>query len=58
MAVYRIVVEGWDKEKAIEEMREGPFGFHEIWKGLPKFIRELDVEELREELELGAGKGG
>ena len=47
VAVYRIVIEGWDAEKAIDEMRNGPFGFHEIWTGLPKFIDELDVEYLR-----------
>jgi len=47
VAVYRIVVEGWDTEKAIDEMRNGPFGFHEIFSGLPKFIEELDVEKLR-----------
>ncbi|MEN8126422.1 MAG: dual specificity protein phosphatase family protein [Planctomycetota bacterium] len=49
VAIYRIVVEGWDKEKALEEMKNGPFGFHEMFKGLPKFIEELDVEKLREE---------
>jgi protein tyrosine/serine phosphatase len=53
VAVYRIVVEGWDKERALAEMTEGPFGFHSVWRGLPKFVRELDVEKLREELELG-----
>ena len=46
------------KEKALEEMTDGPFGFHSVWRGLPKFIRELDVEKLREELELGSRGGG
>ena len=49
VAVYRIVVEGWDKEKAIDEMRNGPFGFHEIWTGLPEFLKELDIEGLQKE---------
>ena len=49
VAVYRIVVEGWDRKKAIDEMCNGPFGFHEIFSGLPKFIEELDVEKLRRE---------
>ena len=48
VAVYRIVVEGWDKEKAIDEMQNGPFGFHEIFSGLPKFIEKLDTEALQE----------
>lgn len=49
VAVYRIVIEGWDNEKAIEEMRKGPFGFHEIWTGLPDFLKELDTEALKNE---------
>lgn len=50
VAVYRIVVEEWTKEKALEEMTKGPFGFHSVWQGLPKFIRNLDVEKLRKEI--------
>lgn len=49
VAVYRIVIEGWDGEKAIDEMRNGPFGFHEIWTGLPDFLKELDTEALKKE---------
>ncbi len=50
IAAYRLVADGWTKEKAIEEMTQGPFGFHEIWRGLPKFIRALDVEKLQKQL--------
>jgi tyrosine-protein phosphatase SIW14 len=48
-AVYRIVVQGWSKDKAIEEMTEGGFGFHKIWGNLPDYIRDLDVEKLRQQ---------
>ncbi len=50
IAAYRLVADGWTKEKAIQEMTEGPFGFHKIWRGLPKFIRKLDVEKLQKQL--------
>ena len=49
VAVYRIVIEGWENEKAINEMRKGPFGFHKVFKGLPEFLEKLDVEGLRRE---------
>jgi hypothetical protein len=29
--------------------REGGFGFHEVWKGIPVFLRELDVERMKRE---------
>ena len=49
VATYRIVCQGWTKEDAIDEMRNGGFNFHEVWKGLPKFLREMDVEKLRKD---------
>ncbi len=50
IAIYRIVVEGWTKEQAKEEMVQGNFGFHPIWKNLLHFIDDLDVEALKADL--------
>jgi protein tyrosine/serine phosphatase len=49
-AIYRIVVQGWTKQDAIEEMTKGGFNFHEIWTNLPDWIQEIDVEALRKEV--------
>lgn len=49
-AMYRIVVQGWTKEEAIREMREGGFGFHEVWRNLPDWIDDVDVNALRREI--------
>jgi len=46
-AVYRIAVQGWSKEEAIEEMTQGGFGHHPIWKNLPRFIRKLDIDQIK-----------
>lgn len=48
-AVYRIAVQGWSKEEAIREMRDGSFGFHGIWQNLVAWIKSLDLETLRKE---------
>ena len=48
-AMYRAAVQGWTKEEAIREMTEGGFGFHEVWKNLPKWIEELEIESIRKE---------
>jgi len=53
VAIYRIICQGWTKVDAIDEMRNGGFNFHAIWKGLPKFVREMDVEKLRREADIG-----
>ena len=46
-AVYRVAVQGWSKDEAIEEMTKGGFGHHPIWKNLPQFIRELDIDQVK-----------
>jgi protein tyrosine phosphatase (PTP) superfamily phosphohydrolase (DUF442 family) len=46
-AAYRVVVDGWTKQQAIDEMTHGGFGFHPIWSNLPKFIENLNVENIR-----------
>jgi len=51
IAIYRIVFEDWDTEKAIKEMTEGPFGYHSIWTHLPPYIRSLDIEKYKKMIE-------
>jgi protein tyrosine/serine phosphatase len=48
-AIYRITVQGWYKDEAIEEMTKGNFGFHEIWANLVDYIRELDIEKIKQQ---------
>jgi len=51
-AIYRIAVEGWSKNEAIEEMTNGGFGFHSIWKDLVEYIHNLDVDKIRHAADL------
>jgi len=47
IAIYRMVVQGWAKDAAIQEMTKGKFGYHVVWKNLIRYLKELDVESLR-----------
>jgi protein tyrosine/serine phosphatase len=47
-ALYRIAIQGWTKEDAIKEMREGGYGFHEeYFQNLLKYLRNLDIEKIK-----------
>ncbi len=46
-AVYRVVVEGWTKENAIKEMKEGGYGFHQAFFNLERYIQKLDIASIR-----------
>lgn len=54
-ATYRIFVQGWTREQAIAEMREGGFGFYGGWQNLVDYIRELDVERIRDRVSANPG---
>jgi protein tyrosine phosphatase (PTP) superfamily phosphohydrolase (DUF442 family) len=49
-AVYRVFVQGWTKEEAIREMRDGGYGFHSAFQNLLRFLEDLDVESVRERI--------
>ena len=47
-AVYRIAVQGWTKEKALEEMIEGGFGFHGTRDGnVVQWINRLNIDKIK-----------
>jgi protein tyrosine/serine phosphatase len=48
IAAYRVVVEGWSKEEAIDELQNGDFGYHgTVYPNIVKLIEGLDVKNLR-----------
>lgn len=50
VAMYRIVEQGWTKDKAINEMKNGPYGFHSIWVHIDDFIMEADIDAIKRAL--------
>ncbi len=52
IASYRIVVHGWNKDGAIDEMINGGYGFHSIYDNIAPLIKSLDVEKIRKELDI------
>ncbi len=47
-AVYRVAVQGWTKEKALDEMVEGGFGFHGTRDGsVVQWINGLDIDKIK-----------
>ncbi len=47
-AMYRIVFQGWPKEDAIDELMHGGYGYHAMYKNIPEFIRQADIEQVKQ----------
>lgn len=46
-AAYRVIVQGWTKAEALQEMTEGPFGYNPRWQRVVQFICDMEVERIR-----------
>lgn len=57
VAVYRIVIQGWSKDEAIDEMTQGGFAFYAGWQNLTRYIRVLDIDALKRRAGLGRQNG-
>lgn len=49
-ALYRMVVQGWTKEAARQEMLRGGFGYHTMWRNIPKYLAGVDAAAITREL--------
>ena len=53
-AMYRIVYQGWSKEQALAEMREGGFGGRERFADAERYVRQVDLGRFQTALASGA----
>lgn len=56
IAMYRIVFQGVSKEEAIEEMKNGGFGFHRIYTNIVRTIRKADVAQIKQKIKEAEGE--
>jgi len=54
VALYRVVVQGWTKEKAVEEMNRGGYHHSSMWRNLDRYVMKADAAVLRKALNLTA----
>jgi protein tyrosine/serine phosphatase len=47
-AVYRIVVQGWDRQAALDEMTKGGFNFHSTFQNLVRYIQTKDFDRFKQ----------
>lgn len=49
-AVYRMAMQGWDKDAARQEMFQGGYGYHTLWRNIPRYLERLDPDRMRHAL--------
>jgi protein tyrosine/serine phosphatase len=46
-AMYRVLEQGWTPDDALQELVEGGYGYHAMWKNIIRYVRSVDVSRLR-----------
>jgi tyrosine-protein phosphatase SIW14 len=46
-AMFRIVFQNWSKQEAIDELKNGGYGFHQMYKNIPIYIEKADIEAIK-----------
>lgn len=57
VAMFRMVVQEWSREKAIDEVVNGGYGFHPVWKNIIEYLQKVDLERIRAEVNLRQPSG-
>jgi len=47
-AMYRMLEQNWTAQEALDELVDGGYGFHSMWKNIKRYVLSADVTRLRE----------
>jgi protein tyrosine/serine phosphatase len=54
-AMYRMLEQNWTPQEALEELVEGGYGFHSMWKNIKRYVLAADLSALRAKIDLDPG---
>jgi len=47
IAMYRILFQDWSREAALDELINGGYGYHTLYKNIPVYIRSVNLETIK-----------
>lgn len=50
VAMYRMLYQHWPRERALDELRNGGYGYHAVWKNIEKYLRRVDIDRIRRQI--------
>lgn len=51
VAMYRIIEQGWSKDAAIDELKNGGYGYHSLYRNIISYIEEVDVDYIKSQID-------
>ncbi len=50
IAMYRIIVQGWSREAAIDELVHGGYHYHAVFDNIITYLKQVDIKAIRKRL--------
>jgi protein tyrosine/serine phosphatase len=50
-AMYRMLEQNWSAQDALDELMDGGYGYHSMWKNIRNYVLSADVSRLRAALD-------
>ena len=50
IAMYRMVIQEWSRDKAIDEFVNGGYGYHPFWKNILNYLKNVDIKKIKDEV--------
>ena len=47
IAMYRIIFEGWRPQEALDELRNGGYNYHSMFRNIPRYILNADIARIK-----------
>lgn len=47
VGLYRVIFENWDKEAAVDELKNGGYGYHKMFKSIPQTLLDADIDYIK-----------
>ena len=47
IAMYRMLYQGWSRDKAVDELKNGGYGYHAVWKNIERYLSRVNVDDIR-----------
>lgn len=47
VAMYRMLYQHWPRERALDELRNGGYGYHAVWKNIERYLSRVKLDVIR-----------
>ena len=50
VAMYRMLYQHWPRQRALDELRNGGYGYHAVWKNIERYLSRVDIDKIRRQI--------